>query len=168
MMQELYENAREPEEIGYGKWHMPLLCPADILEACARLDPRGPQVGVPRDLLSDRVEELLAKVSIARCARVSLLTHEGVRDLDEDVGLHDKLLVSGHMSPFEHVARPATPRDDSLRYYVTKERDFAGADQPDRWQHPREQRHGNFIGWLQYRKTIPYEADILAPRMEDA
>jgi thymidylate synthase ThyX len=170
MMQELYEDAREPEEVPYGKWHMPLLCPADILEACARLD-GGKLWGtgeVPRELLSDRVEELLMHVSSARCARVSLLTHEGKRDLDDDLGLHDELLTNGHMSPFEHVARPATPQDDSLRYYVTKERDFAGADQPDRWQHPREQRHGNFVGWVQYRKTIPYEADILAPREEAA
>jgi thymidylate synthase ThyX len=168
MMQELYENAREPEEIGYGKWHMPLLCPADILEACTRLDGRMFDINIPRDLLSDRVEELLAKVSIARCARVSLLTHEGKRDLDEDVGLYDKLLVSGHMSPFEHVARPAHTHRQGDLYKGDFHCGFGKVSQWPENVKDEELWFGNFRGWVQYRKTIPYEADILAPREEDA
>jgi thymidylate synthase ThyX len=45
------------------------------------------------------------KHSVARCARVSYLNHEGKVDPDKDAGLHDKLLESGHFSPFEHQAR---------------------------------------------------------------
>lgn len=71
------------------------------------------------------------KVSVGRCARVSYLTHDGKRDPATDIALHDRLLANGHMSPFEHVATP----------------DPTGA-----W-------HGNFRGWIQYRKTIKHEDD---------
>jgi len=43
---------------------------------------------------------------VGRCARVSYLNHDGVRNLADDVKLHDRLLTSkpAHLSPFEHVA----------------------------------------------------------------
>lgn len=75
-------------------------------------------------------------VSVARCARLSYLTHEGVRDVTKDLELADKLLKTatpnqpGHFSPFEHVATPATTSE----YF------------------------GNVRGWLQYRKSLPGEA----------
>lgn len=68
----------------------------------------------------------LNRISIARCARVSYLTHDGKRDPKADLELCDRLEKSGHMSPFEHVATPL--------------------------YNPRFR--GNFFGWLQYRKTI--------------
>jgi len=70
----------------------------------------------------------LRKISTARCARVSYLTHDGTRSIDKDLELHKRLLTggdSGHWSPFEHVA-------------------MASSD-------PGE-RSGNFTGWIQYRK----------------
>lgn len=70
---------------------------------------------------------IVKKVSVARCARVSYLTHDGKRDIQRDLELHDRLLTGsghGHWSPFEHVARALyTPLQS-----------------------------GNFIGWEQYRK----------------
>lgn len=47
-------------------------------------------------------------VSAARCARVSYLTHDGVRDLVKDLDLYDKLISAkpAHWSPLEHVATP--------------------------------------------------------------
>lgn len=73
-------------------------------------------------------------VSSGRCARVSYETHDGVRNIAKDIELsRDRLLPHGHMSPFEHVATPV--KDD-----------FDGDT-------------GNFVGWLQFRKTIPFEAD---------
>lgn len=49
------------------------------------------------------------QVSAARCARVSYLTHDGVRDVREDVHLYQRLVtaVPPHWSPLEHVAAPA-------------------------------------------------------------
>lgn len=67
----------------------------------------------------------IKKVSVGRCARVSYLTHTGKRDPQADIDLHDRLIESGHWSPFEHVAM-ASPGE----------------------------RSGNFTGWHQYRKDF--------------
>ena len=45
-------------------------------------------------------------MSVARCARVSYLNHEGQLDFGKDIELHDTLLASKHSSAFEHVATP--------------------------------------------------------------
>jgi thymidylate synthase ThyX len=87
-------------------------------------------------------------VSTARCARVSYLTHDKERPGEEDTRLHNMLLEQGHMSPFEHPARPATHED-----LVRATGAFIEAD-------PSKMFYGNFRGWVQYRKLIPYEADI--------
>lgn len=69
------------------------------------------------------------KISVARCARVSYLTHDhNVSDRAKDEALHDKLLGGDppHLSPFEHQATPA-----------------AG------W-------HANFNGWQSLRNQMGY------------
>lgn len=81
----------------------------------------------------------LIKVSVARCARTSYYTHDNkVTSLIADIALHDKLIVSQpmHASPAEHQARPDA--------WV-----FPG------WSYP--ELHGNFIGFIQYRKTLAGE-----------
>jgi thymidylate synthase ThyX len=110
--------ASEPEELGEGEWHLPLVRPED------------------RDQV-DSIEDLI-KISAGRCARVSYLTHAGVRDLAADVQLHDRLLESGHMSPLEHPARPLTSEE------------LAESE----WS-------GNFRGWHSYRKEIAGEENPL-------
>lgn len=98
-------NASTPEDYSGGGWHLPLMWfNGDEL------------LGV-----NQRIQ-----VSVARCARVSYLTHDGVRDIVADLGLFDRLRESGHLSPFEHVA---TPDDDQ-----------------DMW--------ANFKGWRQLRRTF--------------
>lgn len=75
------------------------------------------------------------KCSVARCARVSYLTHEGTNPtVEEDLGLYTRLLASQplHASPAEHQATP-----DPYRRV------------PDMW--------GNFVGFMQYRKTLQGE-----------
>ena len=51
--------------------------------------------------------QTLVKLSVARCARVSYLTHDGKRDPQADLDLYEKLVSAdpGHWSPCEHVAR---------------------------------------------------------------
>lgn len=129
IMRDLYQGD-DPERIDYGEWHLPLIGPEDYDLAFEK----GLTGGDSQALLM-----LMVKVSCARCARVSYLTHDGVRDLEKDLELHDRLLKSGHMSPFEHAAKPM---EDS-----TTEGPFAF------W--------GNFRGWTQYRKLIHGEADML-------
>lgn len=114
--------ASDPAELGEGEWHLPLVRPED------------------RDQV-DSLEDLI-KVSAGRCARVSYLTHAGVRDLAADVQLHDRLLESGHMSPLEHPARPLG----------------AGELGAGEWS-------GNFRGWRSYRKEIAGEANPLGPKV---
>lgn len=97
--------------------------------------------------------EDLCRVSVARCARVSYLTHDQRRDLAADLDLYRRLSDGMHMSPFEHVAE-ALPK-------VMDRADCAGyrADVLDvrpvmfssvLWS-------GNFRGWRQVRKSIPGE-----------
>lgn len=44
-----------------------------------------------------------AKISAARCARVSYLNHnKQMPSVDEDFALADRLIEAGHMSPFDH------------------------------------------------------------------
>jgi thymidylate synthase ThyX len=97
-------DASKPTPVALGKWHLPL---------------------VQDDERSLPIEQL-KKVSAARCARVSYLTHDGKRDIEKDVELCERLWSDRHLSPFEHVA---TPSMDS---------DF----------------HANFRGWIQMRREI--------------
>lgn len=109
-----------PNVLKMGEWHLPLVYSVDRAEAermarAAGTDPIG----------------LLKAISVGRCARVSYLTHDGLRNILEDIGLHNRLKNAdpGHWSPFEHVAMaisvPATI--------------------------------GNLHGWEQYRKSFPNE-----------
>ncbi len=144
MMQELYES-QEPERLDYGEWHLPLVSKEELFEACSGPDDIG--------------FILLRSISAARCARVSYLTHEGKRDPEKDIELHDRLLKSGHMSPFEHVARPARGEIDlsiGLAQWVAHDCSLGG-DRP----RPQNTFFGNFRGWVQYRKLISNEEDIL-------
>ncbi|WP_152360365.1 FAD-dependent thymidylate synthase [Microlunatus speluncae] len=102
-----------PVTIPAGGWHLPLLQPEE------------------RDGTFEHSEEA-RRISAARCARVSYLTHDGTRDLEADLGLYRRLVDGGHLSPLEHVA---TPEADGA------------------WV-------GNFHGWRQLRKTIPNEQDF--------
>jgi thymidylate synthase ThyX len=95
-----------PQTMQYGQWHTPLLQDDERF-----LD----------------VEER-KRISAARCARVSYLTHEGVREIVKDLELYERLKADRHLSPFEHVATPA------------RDADF----------------HANFRGWLQMRRDIEH------------
>lgn len=112
-----YYTAPTPKKLSHGEWHMPYISDTDweIVKSDAN-------IRTPRDRV-----EYLKKVSTARCARVSYLTHDGKRDLAKDVEMFDqKLHLFGHWSPLEHVATPVVPHDSMDT--------------------------GNFKGWMQFRK----------------
>lgn len=102
--------ASKPKHLNAGEWHLPLIQDEDHVLARDLVEssfasanervPSGPN-------LNTLVNNLLAKVSVGRCARVSYLTHDGKRDLKEDVALYNKLIVQEplHASPAEHVAQ---------------------------------------------------------------
>lgn len=108
-------DSNDPIPLKPYEWHMPLI----YMEDWDTVEDEGKINAI----------EILKKVSVGRCARVSYLTHDGKRDLAKDIDLHDKLSKSGHWSPFEHVAMALNVPE----------------------------KHGNFIGWYQYRKMFPNE-----------
>lgn len=75
-------------------------------------------------------EEERKKIMVARAARISYDNFDGEIKKEDDIRLHDQLLESKHMSPFEFVV------------YPSKNKDF---------------RYGNLDGFIQYRKTIKGE-----------
>ena len=89
MMKEA-RDAAVPRPLNPNEWHLPLVTAEERIEA--------ERAGTPA--------EYLVKLSVARCARVSYLTHEGKRDPAEDVRLYGTLATHGHMSPLGHAARP--------------------------------------------------------------
>lgn len=124
--------ASTPNLLQPGEWHLPYF------------------VG-EGDTYAERVEYVgqdnAIKVSVARCARVSYLTQEGKEpSIEEDLKLYDRLVgaVPLHASPAEHQATP----DTEIAGY---ERQGTRA----RWEN--ESKHGNFCGWIQYRKTLDGE-----------
>ena len=120
-------NASEPRVLGYGDWHLPFVSPTNWA--------------------ASQTIDAQIKMSVARCARVSYLNHDGTSpDFVADLALHDRLLASHHVSPFEHQARPTDHRVAD-----------AGLSSIQRLSGERDVRSGNFVGWIQYRKTLPGE-----------
>jgi thymidylate synthase ThyX len=113
-MRDLY-NSTEPKET---KFHLPFIKDDELLE---------------------HDSDTLIKCSVARCARVSYLNHDGTNpSIEKDIVLHDRLCANnpGHFSPFEHVAEA---------------QDYANRNKFDK----------NFQGWVQYRSTFKHESGLL-------
>jgi Thymidylate synthase complementing protein len=82
--------------------------------------------------------DLLPKISAARCARVSYLTHDGNEpNVLADLALFDRLVGSTplHASPIEHQAKPLCHGD---------------------------RRSNNFVGWKQFRETYTVNLKLKA------
>lgn len=124
--------ASAPQKLQPGCWHLPFLDDNDI-DVALVID------GEP-------AYDKLIKISVARCARVSYLTHDGRQTtFEEDLTLYERLLGAQplHASPAEHQATP----DTRVICPMTNE--------PERYEHP--ELHGNLHGWIQYRKTLAGE-----------
>lgn len=104
-----------PTPLKTGDWHLPFVQDEEKERGVLTLD-------------------TLKKISVARCARVSYLTHEGKRDIAKDLELFERLVQGsgfGHWSPHEHVAQALGDG---------------------------EKRSGPFVGWKQYRKDFANES----------
>lgn len=105
----------------------------------------------------DAQNQFMLKVSTARCARLSYMTHDGEIDYGKDIRLHDDLLKNHHMSPFEHCARVMS---DDEYYEFAKGRllvkdGYGDGDSLE--QNIDNDTHGwcnNFRGFIQYRYLI--------------
>lgn len=116
------QQASTPTVLAPGDWHLPYVHKVEMTHTW----------------------DTLCKLSSARCARVSYLTHDGRKPhYAEDLALFDRL-VGGepmHASPTEHQARCDEP---------------LWGDWGVIWDRP--DLSGNFDpGWVQFRKTLPGE-----------
>jgi thymidylate synthase ThyX len=129
-MYKAYRNST-PKLVNYDQWHLPYIQEEDIYPA-----QRETYRGMGPD---SKVSYWLKKISAGRCARVSYLTHDGKRDILEDINLADKLASANpmHPSPFEHVATP-------LQFPPSHYRDA-------------DVQRGNLMGWRQMRHEFPNE-----------
>jgi hypothetical protein len=134
LMKDAYDLST-PSPLESYEWHLPYIDVNDYKAHYSGTDDEfffdDPQVGLRIDW------EPLVKISVGRCARISYLTHDGKRDWEKDIALHDSLRSNGHMSPFEHQAQPMHPATIM----------------------PEITYSGNLRGWNQYRKDIPGEAN---------
>ncbi len=140
-----------PEVLPSGMWHLPYITDSDWRDA----EKFCQKNRVIRSMPSyDEILEVVRKVSVARCARVSYKAHDGTNSpIEDDIALFGRLLVSQplHASPAEHQATPDIQQeiwDHQLCEDVLCEDVLS-------WENPKF--HGNFTGWIQYRKMLPNE-----------
>lgn len=104
-------NSTEAQELTSGQWHLPY---------------------VTEEEKQNNDMDTCLKLSVARCARVSYMNHDGSKpDIQKDIKLHDDLVGSHpiHASPAEHQAKACLEIVD-------------------------KRFNSNLINWLQYRKLI--------------
>jgi thymidylate synthase ThyX len=126
---EIHELARQmyeayktnlPNTLAVGQYHLPFITEEDYSENTEAF----------AKIRQEDYSLLQVKRSVARCARVSYLNHEGtVPTIEQDLQLYERLVGAApiHASPAEHQAMATD--DASLR-------------------------SGNFRGWVQYRQTL--------------
>lgn len=137
-----------PRELNDGQWHLPYVTKMDddksywcgkegieILQAVHENRIEVPDyVKESYELKHNFAIDVLKRVSAGRSARLSYLTHDGVRDWSEDMKLCKQLIERTddvlHATPLENVAR-------------------ASAD--------KNLRSGPFRGWFQFRKEFANE-----------
>lgn len=132
-MREAYD-ASEPAVLEEGQWHLPYV-----------------------DLREVDSEWTAKKVSAARCARVSYLTHDGKRDIGADLALYERLTTAEppHWSPLEHVATPWAANRQGVSLGFTNE---LGDDVSVPTEHLPV--IGNLLGWRSLRVEVESERQV--------
>lgn len=133
-------DASEPSYTPHGAWHLPYVdIVTEVADACNYLDMQDAMwnENLTLEETGDAIYDVLKKISVARCARLTIKPFDGDGSIDKELARYEKLMISRpvHASPAEHIATPDT-------FYK------------GRWEHEHE--HGNFYGWRQFRKMIPH------------
>lgn len=136
----------EPTVLEPGRWHLPFISAEDKQQVIGEgwddsEETRRASTSVPAHEWYGLGK--LLSLSVARCASTSYKTVDGFdMTLDRADEIHDKLVASVpmHASPLEHQAMADYTHGSGLvRGYAS----------------PKQ--HGNFTGFVQYRKTLPGE-----------
>lgn len=94
MMQDAYWD-NDPEELGYGEWHIPLVSHEELWGGCHSVD--------------DVDWYHWAAVAVGRLARYSSYNRKDPEPIESSLNRHGVLTGNGHWSPAEHVATPILP-----------------------------------------------------------
>lgn len=139
-----------PKKLKAGEWHIPF---GDNISSDVSLYSKD--ANVQGQLLGKDLTDLHIKIATARCARISYQTlgDDPKIDYEKDIALHDQLLASGHMSPFEHCARAMSPTEYLAHQVIKTHLTFAlgqygaGTIRENGWCR-------NFKGFIQYREIV--------------
>ncbi len=126
--------ASTPQILRPGEWHMPYIRPEDWQDADAR------NIGAEIWSKYGSVINILTRVSAGRCARLSYLTHDGYRNLSEDLRLFESLI-----NPIKDDGMP----DEAIH--------AAAIEHTAQCMVDGDYRSGPFVGWHQLRKDYPNE-----------
>lgn len=105
-------NESIPKELKEGEWHIPFGDKID--ESKIRLLHYGSIQSTTN--VESLYNDSKIKIATARCSRLSYMTFDGEIDYEKDLKLHDTLLESRHMSPFEHCARAMSEEEYGYLY----------------------------------------------------
>jgi len=121
-------NESTPKVLQTGEWHIPFAQDNSVLRTELLSGKYDDEENITPD-----INELRIKIATARCARVSYTTvgSSSNNSHTADIDLYNRLLESGHMSPFEHCAQVMEPE----RYF---EKPYSR----------------NFRGFMQYREIV--------------
>lgn len=141
-------NVSTPKKLASGEWHIPF----------------GDKINLPPTIpidpgysLDEGVALRKVKIATARCARISytVVGEEGKPDnYDNDIKLHDRLMTSGHFSPFEHIGRAMDDTEYRMNS-VQQNTIYINNGHSIGW--PDNGWSGNLKGFIQYRKMLPNE-----------
>jgi len=152
-------NESTPKELKSGEWHIPF---GDKIDSKKLLDAVCNNRSVFRSTENKETERGKIQVATARCARLSYMTFDGEIDYEKDIKLHDQLLSSKHMSPFEHCARVMSKEEYSqfLKTFPGNDDSFLlTSNGYDRTITAEEGWCNNFRGFIPYRYLIENNYD---------
>lgn len=143
-------NESTPKKLEEGEWHIPF---GDKIQlAHTDYDSNG--------IITNEGINKKLKISSARCARLSYMTFDGEIDYEKDLKLHDTLLESHHMSPFEHCARAMNEEEyySSIKGSFQQEYEIDVDGSIDISTHANNSNSfgwcNNYKGFIQYRYLI--------------
>ena len=152
-------NESTPKELKSGEWHIPFGDKMNEISILAIVDNYNIS-----DVQNDLIEKAKIQIATARAARLSYMTFDGEIDYEKDIALHDQLLSSRHMSPFEHCAKAMTDEEYFCYHKGMVEGEFDCQSEIGSFfriiEEPKfmgDKRNGwcnNFRGWVQYRYLV--------------
>lgn len=136
-------NESTPNPLKAGEWHIPF---GDKINAENFVNANAHTLYNNGKGIKANAEELRIQVAIARCARLSYMTHDNKIDYEKDIELYNRLLSAHHMSPFEHCAKMMTDKEYNafVKGYREEDKGFDWLKQ-------------SALGWcLNFRGFMPY------------